>query len=205
MSLAEFVRSRPQALAAATLAPAIDVVAGNESADLDSIVCALVYAYLLQQQDPRAIVLPYINLRSEDVSLRSETLYLMGRLHIPLEGVALQDTLDVASLHAAGRLRLHLVDHNEPTQALAAVADSVVEVIDHHVVSPTARLPARSVIEMVGSCSTLVTLEVLRVRPVLLTREIATLLLAAILVGTLPGAPLPYSWHGAARRREKER
>lgn len=57
------------------------------------------------------------------------------------------------------RLRLILVDHNEPEQALGALDEAdLIEVVDHHRLSnPPTRTPIRFTVDVVGSTSTLVT------------------------------------------------
>jgi manganese-dependent inorganic pyrophosphatase len=56
------------------------------------------------------------------------------------------------------RLRLVLVDHNEPSQAIGALEEAeLVEILDHHRLgSATTHVPIRFTIDVVGSTSTLV-------------------------------------------------
>ncbi|UCD97525.1 MAG: DHH family phosphoesterase [Chloroflexota bacterium] len=57
------------------------------------------------------------------------------------------------------RLRLILVDHNEPNQSIGALEEAeLVEILDHHRLgSTTTHVPIRFTIDVVGSTSTLVT------------------------------------------------
>ena len=56
------------------------------------------------------------------------------------------------------RLRLILVDHNEPSQALGALNEAeLVEILDHHRLgNPSTHVPIRFSVDIVGSTSTLV-------------------------------------------------
>lgn len=56
------------------------------------------------------------------------------------------------------RLRIILVDHNEPFQALLSLEEAeLVEVLDHHRLdNPSTRMPIRFTVDVVGSTSTLV-------------------------------------------------
>lgn len=57
------------------------------------------------------------------------------------------------------RLRIILVDHNEPRQAIAALEEAeLLEILDHHRLgNPHTRAPIRFTVDIVGSTSTLVT------------------------------------------------
>jgi len=56
------------------------------------------------------------------------------------------------------RLRLILVDHNEPSQALGALEESeLIEILDHHRLgNSTTHIPIRFTVDVVGSTSTLI-------------------------------------------------
>ena len=56
------------------------------------------------------------------------------------------------------RLRLVLVDHNEPGQAIAALDEAdLIEILDHHRLgNPSTNMPIRFTVDVVGSTSTLV-------------------------------------------------
>jgi manganese-dependent inorganic pyrophosphatase len=57
------------------------------------------------------------------------------------------------------RLRLILVDHNEPNQAVGALGEAeLVEILDHHRLgNPSTHMPIKFSVDVVGSTSTLVT------------------------------------------------
>jgi len=84
------------------------------------------------------------------------------------------------------RLRLILVDHNEPNQAIGAIEEAeLVEIIDHHRLgSTTTHIPIRFTIDVVGSTSTLVT-ERIGESGLSAPPSLAGLLLAGLLADTL--------------------
>jgi manganese-dependent inorganic pyrophosphatase len=84
------------------------------------------------------------------------------------------------------RLRLILVDHNEPSQAVAALEEAeLVEILDHHRLgTTTTRVPIAFTIDIVGSTSTLV-FERIEDAGLSATPALAGLLLAGLLSDTL--------------------
>jgi len=84
------------------------------------------------------------------------------------------------------RLRLILVDHNEPSQAIGALEEAeLVEIIDHHRLgSTTTHVPIRFTIDVVGSTSTLV-MERIEESGLSAPPNLAGLLLAGLLADTL--------------------
>ncbi len=56
------------------------IILGNESCDLDSAVCALIFAYFLEQQKKFASVhLPVLNVAKEEFILKTEVVYFLKR------------------------------------------------------------------------------------------------------------------------------
>lgn len=84
------------------------------------------------------------------------------------------------------RLRLILVDHNEPSQAIGALEEAeLVEILDHHRLgSTTTHVPIRFTIDVIGSTSTLVT-ERIEESGLSAPPNYAGLLLAGLLADTL--------------------
>ncbi len=84
------------------------------------------------------------------------------------------------------RLRVILVDHNEPSQAIGALEEAeLLEVLDHHRLgNPHTRTPIRFTVDVVGSTSTLVS-ERIAEAGLSAPPEIAGLLLAGLLSDTL--------------------
>jgi manganese-dependent inorganic pyrophosphatase len=84
------------------------------------------------------------------------------------------------------RLKLILVDHNEPGQAIASVDEAeLLEILDHHRLgNPHTRQPIRFTVDVVGSTSTLVS-ELTADAGLSLPPALAGLLLAGLLADTL--------------------
>ncbi|KAK4044196.1 hypothetical protein C8A01DRAFT_43107 [Parachaetomium inaequale] len=107
-------------------------VVGNESADLDSLCSALLFAYFRTHTPPHTLHIPLSNLPRADLALRPELNAVLGPAglkpddlitlsDLPREGLSPQDT------------RWLLVDHNALTGDLAAPFSShVIGCIDHH-------------------------------------------------------------------------
>ncbi len=84
------------------------------------------------------------------------------------------------------RLRLILVDHNEPRQALGALEEAeLIEILDHHRLgNPSTHIPIRFSVDVVGSTSTLVT-ERIEEAGLSTPPALAGILLAGLLADTL--------------------
>ncbi|KAJ6444944.1 exopolyphosphatase [Purpureocillium lavendulum] len=177
-SLKSFLASARAALAAPAsqrTAP-LTLVVGNESADLDSLCCAIVFAYIRSHSPPHSLHVPLSNLPRADLGLRTEMTAVLGRAGLspsdlltlsefpmpsssPSSGTpSARSGTDAAGL-APEDSRWVLVDHNAMTGPLKAAgyAARVVGCVDHHVeenqVPPDA---TPRVVEPCGSCMSLV-------------------------------------------------
>lgn len=147
-------------------------IIGNESADLDSITCALVYGYIqsskIESKRTGKVYIPITNLSASDLSLRPELTALLQHADIsPSELI----TLDDLSLGGGGgggnsppflpaeKTDWTLVDHNSLQGKLGDLyRNRVHAVIDHHedenVITHHA---SPRIISQSASCSSLVT------------------------------------------------
>ncbi|KAG7449604.1 DHH phosphoesterase [Guyanagaster necrorhizus] len=154
------------------------MVMGNEAGDLDSIASSVGFAWLSSLSNT---TVPYIQINKEDLALRAENLYALQLAGIdnPQEQLLLANNL--ASYTPFPSARFGLVDHNRLGSLFVSDAARVEAVIDHHedehlyldIADPRIVAPA-------GSCSS----HVANLCPFNLPREIATLLLCAILIDT---------------------
>lgn len=71
-----------------------------------------------------------LNVNSEDYSLKTEVVYLLSKYHISQSDLVFIDDLDL--LRSQGRVNVHLVDHNIPTESQNDLADKVLSIVDHH-------------------------------------------------------------------------
>ncbi|XP_047217134.1 exopolyphosphatase PRUNE1 isoform X5 [Girardinichthys multiradiatus] len=203
----EFLQSCRQTLQEKTDqdSPGFHVVLGNEACDVDSMVSALAFAYLLfKTAGGDSLVLPLLNIRQSELVLRSDNVFLLRQTGLSPDLLLFRDQLDLRVLHRAGRLRLTLVDHNvlprltlQISSSLASLPSillllncgcatrlpsdtdlegAVVEVLDHHQLERKLSPTCPVTVEMVGSCATLVTERIIQKAPQILDQQLAQLL-----------------------------
>lgn len=142
---------------------------GNEAADLDSIVSAMVLALgcqlgALDQQIPGLstdyIAVPALSIPADDLALRQDAVYLMDDLSISPDVLLFLPSLDddvLRSLSEESRLKVVLTDHNKLAGSLSYLAPAVIGVIDHHEDTAVhAAVPYYNVVPTCGSACTLV-------------------------------------------------
>ncbi|KAM3824513.1 exopolyphosphatase PRUNE1 isoform 4-T4 [Vipera latastei] len=163
---------------------AIHVVLGNEACDLDSMVSALVLAYVLAKTSPdsEAAFVPVLNIPRVDFPLRTESSFLLHQQRIPEKVLVFRDEIDLAGLNKARLLSMTLVDHHILPSKDAGLEAAVVEVLDHRPLEWERPPPCRVTAELVGSCATLVAERLLRVGAPTLDSQIAALLHGTILL-----------------------
>ncbi|KAI6247910.1 putative exopolyphosphatase [Erysiphe necator] len=117
-------------------------VIGNESADLDSICSAIVFAYIstyfpkisnkLTTETPSALYIPLANLQTDSLHLRPELTTALQHAHLmPSEILTLSDL--PKSLPPPEQTRWVLVDHNRLRGELGKFyGKRIVGCIDHH-------------------------------------------------------------------------
>lgn len=167
--------------------PEVHVVLGNESADLDSVVSAIVRAYhLFLIKENNNIYLPFINIFREELGLRRDVQYLLENLCIFADDLSfIDDQISLNFIYKLNKLNLHLVDHNELNPDQSHLSDVVIDIIDHHADAQRYPYLQEKIINVVGSCTTLVVNEFLKTQPVEeMPKAFAGLLLAPILMDT---------------------
>ncbi|KAI9822626.1 MAG: Exopolyphosphatase [Pycnora praestabilis] len=151
----------------------VTIVIGNESADLDSLTSAILYAYIRSSTPPsisrRApftnLYIPVANLQRRDIILRPEWLALFPHANIDPSHITTLTDLGqdfFTSVAKPENTKWILVDHNNlrPTILNEIYGKRVAGVIDHHeeehaVPEDTSDEPR--IIEKTGSCTSLVT------------------------------------------------
>lgn len=137
------------------------LVVGNESADLDSIVSALIYGWIqssrLQAQRDNDFVIPITNIPAADLALRPELTALLRHADVKPDELITLDDVEMASLSPKWT-SWTLVDHNALSGVLAQdYSDRIAGVVDHH--DDEGKVPADAqprIITKSGSCSSLV-------------------------------------------------
>ncbi|KAK3704626.1 Exopolyphosphatase [Vermiconidia calcicola] len=135
-------------------------VIGNESADLDSITCALVYVYI-HSSTPEArkaekCMIPVSNIPSSELRLRPELTALLKHAGLkPTDLVTLDDLGKIQDVLPPNTTDWTLVDHNVLQGTLGEhYSDRIVGVIDHHDDEGKVSKDAKPrIIEKTGSCN----------------------------------------------------
>lgn len=135
-------------------------VIGNQSADLDSITCALVYGYL-QSNKAEAIkadrfIVPVTNIPSSELKLRPELTALLKHADLkPSDLITLDDLGKLHEFLPPDKTDWTIVDHNVLLGELGDhYQDWVTGVIDHHDDEGKVSKDAEPrVIEKTGSCN----------------------------------------------------
>ncbi|KAL5116621.1 hypothetical protein ACEQ8H_005499 [Pleosporales sp. CAS-2024a] len=147
----------------------VTLVMGNESADLDSMSCSILYAYMRTMSPPKncftRLYIPIANMAAADIQLRPELLAVLKHADVGAEHVITLDDLpclsDMEKKLRPENTRWILVDHNAlPGRLGTTYQEQVAGVIDHH--DDENKVPADTgdeprIIEKSGSCTSLVT------------------------------------------------
>ncbi|KAF2793814.1 exopolyphosphatase-like protein [Melanomma pulvis-pyrius CBS 109.77] len=169
-SLRGFLAHAKSALRAAVdSSQKITFVIGNESADLDSMTCSVLYAYIRSMAPPPSafspLYVPITNIPFSGIQIRPEFLALFRHADIePRHLITLDDLPDLSVIKS--KLRPEntswiLVDHNAFQGQLGKIySERVGGVIDHH--EDESKVPQDTgcephVIVKTGSCTSLVT------------------------------------------------
>ena len=144
----------------------VALVMGNEAADLDSMACAVSYAYAASRDASRrrdggvdsVAFVAVIAVPREDFALRTDAAWLFRDAGVDVAALVFADEVDPVALRDAGRLKgVTLVDHNRAAAAYESVVHLVGAIVDHHEDEGKYPSTASTTIATVGSCATLVT------------------------------------------------
>ncbi|KAI8089582.1 uncharacterized protein BX664DRAFT_359121 [Halteromyces radiatus] len=191
MSVNDFLDSVKSKLETKLIGTIPILVTGNDSADLDSIISAVLLAYLKQQQvsSSNTLYIPLVKVPFRDLALRPEVTYVFNRAGINATKLICIDHVDLSYWkNNNNKLDIILVDHNRLTPPLEDLGQhcQVIGVVDHHVDEGVYLDASLRWIEMVGSCTSQVVLifkeEITRLSN---KQTVATLALAPILVDTI--------------------
>ncbi|XP_018327248.1 exopolyphosphatase PRUNE1 isoform X2 [Agrilus planipennis] len=169
----------------------IHVVMGNESCDLDSMVSTLALSYYLYKKvyDPnKVIVVPLLNINSEELSWRTENCFVLKKIQLDKENLIYRNNIDLEEIQTKKTLSVSLVDHHVLKPEDLFLAKSVRQIFDHRPKDSAANWDldtVRFVLKEVGSCATLVAEEIIRSDPSILVANLATLLYDTITFDTI--------------------
>ncbi|CAN3374988.1 hypothetical protein DIURU_000234 [Diutina rugosa] len=145
-----------QFLAQAKRSPVKGIVSGNQSADMDSAISALAYAFFsTRHADP---VVPIINVPRHDFRLRRDIVEWLAKFGVAEDDLWFADDLEALVAPSPRSVPLHLVDHcnlqgPEIIALVGAHKLSVVSIIDHHADEKVFIDANPRVIGAAGSCS----------------------------------------------------
>ncbi|RPB12469.1 DHH phosphoesterase [Morchella conica CCBAS932] len=187
-SLRQFLHTSRQSLLASLKAKKpVNIVIGNQSADIDSFASSILYAYYTGPTTPPTI--PLLSIPREDLSLRPEILHLCNLFSISPSDLNFTDDPPITDL-PQDSTNIALVDHNHIEPNLSShftdPAKAVTAVIDHHDDEGLYPDAKPRIITPSGSCSSLVTQHFQSAFPQSgdVRGELARLALAAVLIDT---------------------
>lgn len=164
-------------------------VIGNEAGDLDSLACAIGYAFFSQYVEPSGPQwIPVVQTPRADLALRPENVLMLRKCGVDMDTLVCAD--DVPQL--GSNAQVALVDHNQATGVWANT--KVISVIDHHMDQGAHQnAPLRAIVapERAGSCASVLTALFMPILPKTpaVPPAVADLLLGAILLDTHNFAP----------------
>ncbi|KAI9271429.1 hypothetical protein BY458DRAFT_509437 [Sporodiniella umbellata] len=169
MSVGEFLeRVRPLCAVEGTV-----LVSGNDSADLDSIISCILFAYWSTQTEPNKVYVPVVKVAREELSLRPELAHVLGKVGLGMDHVLCGAEIPLNQ-------QVILIDHNVATAPFND--EQVVGVLDHHVDEGKYKHCKPRTIAPVGSCISLVLAHFPEVKLDAVTGRLA---LAPLLVDTI--------------------
>ncbi|XP_036595190.1 protein prune homolog 2 [Trichosurus vulpecula] len=153
----------------------VHVVIGHKSCDLDSLISAFTYAYLLDKVSPPGVLcLPVLNIPRTEFNYFTETRCILEELNISESSHIFRDEINLHHLNEEGKLSLTLVSNN-----VLASEDKTLESAVVKVINPAERCDTG--FEFQESSSSLVAKEILQEAPELVTEQLAHLLRGSIL------------------------
>lgn len=129
------------------------LVVGNSSADLDSLVSSICYAYLYNAYYNTNICFPFIDIPSKELRLRKDVTHVLHKFDIDQSLIFFQD--DLLHRESTQDLKLIYVDHNS-SQNSSLLTNEVMLIIDHHADEGLFKSAEPRIIETCGSCASLV-------------------------------------------------
>lgn len=162
MSVRSFLSSLKSLVdSGALLKSPLKFVTGNQSADLDSVISAISYSYLTNLKDSSEHVIPLINIPREDLRLRRDIVLVLRAHSINEDLLYFVEDFSQLIKKSEAPSQLTLVDHcnlqgDEVTDAYNAKLLKIVAIIDHHADEQIALDANPRIVQVNGSCSSLV-------------------------------------------------
>ena len=138
-------------------AKTIRIVCGNEASDFDSVASVLAYSFFCYLSNPRNAnpIVPVVNLNKNDLKIRKDIVLGLQRVHITEDQLFfLEDLRRWKQTNTS--IEAVLVDHNEVVNEAKSCIDKVIGVIDHHLDAGLYQDAEPRIIQVCGSCTSLV-------------------------------------------------
>lgn len=163
---------------------AMRVVCGNQSADFDSVMSALTYAYCSYQNNPEEPLIPIIGIPKQELSLRRDVTRALAKAYVEEDHLFFLEDLK-SFKEKSGSIKAVLVDHNEIESGVKKYLDEVIGVIDHHKDQGLYSNVKPRIVRTTGSCSSLViNYWTEKIADISSIREVALLCLGAGVIDT---------------------
>ncbi|KAF3991083.1 hypothetical protein FT663_01795 [Candidozyma haemuli var. vulneris] len=165
-------------------------VTGNQSADMDSVVSAIVYAFFYNKHYPdHQPYLPLVNIPRDELKLRRDIELLLNSHGITDNNLFFVDDIKTLSHGNSKKLELILVDHcnlqgQELLDLYKASRVNVTGIIDHHADEGVFLNADPRIIHSNGSCSSMVFNYWTQKQADLASNEVVRLLLGPLLIDT---------------------
>ena len=134
----------------------LNIVCGNESADFDSVACAISYAYFEHAKSAQNVYVPIINIPKEDLMMRRDIMFTLNKLDISQDLLFFREDLMEYNKQFS-TINAVIVDHNELPKPTKQLITDVIGIIDHHADKQLYPNANPRIITVTGSCSSLVT------------------------------------------------
>lgn len=160
MSVRSYLATLKNKLEANAFKKPLSFVTGNQSADMDSVISALSFAYFQYKMD-ESFLIPLINIPRSEFKLRKDIVSLLGAYSITDDNLYFIDDFRSLTASANVPIKLTLVDHcniqgETFTEFLNQGKLDVVGIIDHHEDESVFLDANPRIIHSNGSCSALV-------------------------------------------------
>ncbi|CUM45583.1 uncharacterized protein AC631_03741 [Debaryomyces fabryi] len=159
MSLRSYLVTLKKQLESNSIKTPLRFVTGNQSADLDSVISAITFAYFNYKRD-ESLLIPLINISRNDFKLRRDIVTLLNSYSITEDSLYfIEDFKRITASDAP--IELTLVDHCNVqgdifTEYISEGKLEVVGIIDHHQDESVFLNANPRIIHSNGSCSSLV-------------------------------------------------
>ena len=182
MTLKEFLNTAKQNLETGKIS---HIVTGNKSADLDSIISAILLSYAYENTG-KTNAIPLINIPKKDYKLRTESYGLLKQYDIDEKDLIFFDDIPAGVISNPENIKITVVDHNKLPDNLRAWDNNVEAVFDHHKDIGEYKNANPRIFSNCGSCSSLIAQYIFDNKPEMFNDEmIAILNISPILVDTV--------------------